>query len=81
MKAILNNLVKAVYILVILIMTSITVKAQFNIGGPGTDGSGINGNGTPNNSPAVPFDGGLSLVLLVSGVGYAAKKQKPINNR
>ncbi len=76
MKAILNNLVKAVCIIVILTMTTITTKGQFSIGGPGTNGSGINGNGTTLGapSPTVPFDGGMSLLLLASGIGYGAKK-------
>ena len=56
-------------------MTSITVKAQFNIGGPGTNGSGINGNGTNDApSPTVPLDGGMSILLLASGISYGAKK-------
>ncbi len=76
MKAILNKLIKSVFIIVIVLLTSTTVKAQFNIGGPGTNGSGINGNGTTlgTPTPAVPFDGGLSLLLLASGIGYGAKK-------
>ena len=75
MKTILNAIIKAVCIIVIVIMTSITVKAQFNIGGPGTNGSGINGNGTNDApSPTVPFDGGMSILLLASGISYGAKK-------
>jgi hypothetical protein len=73
---------KTMRTILIVLVTIINAKAQSSINGPGTDGSGINANGTPNNSPAVPFDGGMSIVLLVSGVVYATKKQKwkPINN-
>jgi len=75
MKTIFNAIIKAVCIIVIVIMTSITVKAQFNIGGPGTNGSGINGNGTNDApSPTVPLDGGMSILLLASGISYGAKK-------
>ncbi len=42
---------------------------------PETNDSDINGNGTNGTtSPVVPFDGGMSLVLLVSGIGYGAKR-------
>ena len=43
-------------------------------GGPGSSsgGGGLGGDG----SPIVPFDGGMSLILLASGVGYGYKKLK-----
>ena len=76
MKVVLNTVLKTMFTIVIISVTTITVNAQFNIGGPGTSGSGINGNGTTNGSPSpeVPFDGVMSLMLLASGVGYCAKK-------
>ena len=57
-----------------------TIKAQSpaddpGIGGPGSPGSGPSGDG----APVVPIDGGMSLLLLASGVGYAAKKFKVFN--
>jgi len=56
----------------------ITANAQFSIGGPGTNGSPTNANGTKangaNNSPAVPFDGGMSILLIASGIGLGTKK-------
>ena len=43
------------------------------IGGVGSPtGGGLTGDG----GPTVPFDGGMSLMLLASGIGYAAKKIK-----
>ena len=42
------------------------------IGGPGTSDSPPTGDG----SPIVPFDGGMSLILAASGIGYATKKIK-----
>lgn len=42
------------------------------IGGPGSPGNGPSGDG----SPVVPFDGGMSLMLVASGISYAAKKIK-----
>lgn len=58
-----------------------TVNAQSpaddpGIGGPGSPGNGPSGDG----SPVVPFDGGMSLMLAASGIGYAAKKLKGIKD-
>jgi hypothetical protein len=52
-----------------------TVNAQSpaddpGIGGPGSPGNGPSGDG----APVVPFDGGMSLMLAASGIGYAAKR-------
>jgi len=49
------------------------VKGQ-SPGGPGTPtGSAIPADGgSP--STSVPFDGGLSIILLASGIGYGARK-------
>ncbi|MFP5042854.1 hypothetical protein [Parasediminibacterium sp. JCM 36343] len=71
-------------LLAIAITATITVDAQFGSGGsaPGTGGTGggIPGAGGAGSSgPTVPFDGGMSLVLLASGVGYAAKRIKKVN--
>jgi hypothetical protein len=75
MKAIFNTGTKVMATIVTLLIT-MTATAQFSVNGPGTNGSGINANGTPNNSPTVPLDGGMSLMLLISGIGYGAKKLK-----
>jgi len=40
------------------------------IGGPGSIGSAPAGDG----APIVPFDGGMSLILIASGIGYGVKK-------
>jgi len=52
---------------------------------PGGGGPGVNGGGgftPPSNGGggdgAVPFDGGLSLILLAAGAGVGAKKRKSI---
>ena len=54
---------------------------------PGGGGPGVNGSGgftPPGNSGggdgAVPFDGGLSLILLAAGAGVGARKRQLINN-
>ena len=56
------------------IMSLTATKGQPNPGGPGSNGSGTYGNGNPVGGPIVPFDGGMSLILLASGVGYGVKK-------
>jgi len=79
MKKILDINLRVFVVLVILFFTSLKVSAQVPPDGPGTSGSGIQANG---NAPAaqVPFDGGLSLILLASGIGYASKRIKGIKD-
>jgi hypothetical protein len=45
---------------------------------PGIGGQGSSSVGAPSSDgvPIVPLDGGMSLMLLASGVGYASKKLK-----
>ena len=78
MRNIINNIIRVSLITVLAVIVAVTANAQGNPGGPGSNGSGIFGNGDPvgGGSPAVPFDGGMSLMLAASGIGYAAKKLK-----
>ena len=48
---------------------------------PGIGGQGSSSVGAPSSDgvPIVPFDGGMSLVLLASGIGYASDKIKRKN--
>ncbi len=79
MKNILDKSLRAIVILIVVVFTSVKVSAQVPPDGPGTSGSGIQANG---NAPAaqVPFDGGMSLILLASGIGYASKRIKGIKD-
>jgi len=45
---------------------------------PGIGGPGSSSVGGPSSDgvPVVPFDGGMSLMLAASGIGYASKKLK-----
>jgi hypothetical protein len=54
-----------------------TVNAQTPDDDPGIGGPG-SGSNTPGDDggPIVPFDGGMSLMLLASGITYAVKKIK-----
>ena len=77
MKNRFKSLLKATLIIAIAVFTTIKANAQGNPGGPGSAGSGISGDGSPvGGTPSVPFDGGMSLMLAASGIGYAAKKLK-----
>ena len=62
----------------IITTTTLSVRAQFG-GTGGTPGGGGTGGGFPTTGggPVVPFDGGMSLMLAASGVGYVLKKMKP----
>ena len=78
MKNSIKYSIKALLIIVITIFTTINSNAQPGPGGPGSVGSGIQASGASDSggSPTVPFDGGMSLMLAASGIGYAAKKLK-----
>jgi len=78
MKNIINNTIRVSLITVLAVIVAVTANAQGNPGGPGTNGSNNYGNGAPagGGSPAVPFDGGMSLMLAASGISYATKKLK-----
>ena len=79
MRKIFNQ--KVIAIITIASIMTLTVNAQFNIGGPGTSGSGTFGNGTGSGSPVVPFDGGMSLLLAASGITFASKKLKVLTRK
>ncbi len=48
--------------------------AQTPADDPGIGGPGIGSAPAGDGSPIVPFDGGMSLVLLASGISYGSKK-------
>ena len=59
--------------------TATSVSAQSPADDPGINGPGSPNNGpTGDGSPVVPFDGGMSLMLAASGIGYASKKLKAL---
>ena len=67
-------------VMVVSLCLNSDIKAQSpaddpGIGGPGSPGNGPSGDG----SPIVPFDGGMSLMLLAFGIGYVVKKGKQNN--
>ena len=56
-----------------------TVNAQSPADDPGIGGPGAPSNGpTGDGAPVVPFDGGMSLMLAASGIGYVAKRMKKV---
>ena len=75
MKKILNTGLLTAVLIVVATMVTVHANAQGNPGGPGTNGSGVLADGG-SGGPGVPFDGGMSLMLVASGIGYAAKKLK-----
>ena len=70
-----NKSLKTLVFSAFMLITINKTKAQFNIGGPGTSGSGVYANGAAD-APVVPFDGGMSLMLAAAGIGYTSKKVK-----
>jgi hypothetical protein len=63
---------KVVTILILTVFISGRLQAQPNPG-PGNLGSTIT---VTTDGPTVPFDGGMSLMLAASGIGYVSKKLK-----
>ena len=76
MKNIYSFGLRALSIAFLVILATTNLNAQPGPGGPGSSGSGIYYNGSSGSTPIVPFDGGISLLLAASGIGYAAKKLK-----
>lgn len=77
MKKIFIKSKKAISVAIIGVVTTmavLTATAQPNPGGPGTLGSGVKADGQPIDGASVPFDGGMSMMLLASGIGYGAKR-------
>jgi len=78
-----NKINKVLFILMLVIAVSVIgnqAYAQPTIsGGSGGSQPGFSGGplgGPLTDTPDVPFDGGLSLVLLAAGAGYGSKKVK-----
>jgi len=80
MTTIKNTIIKSSVILTLVIGLSISAKAQYGPGGPGSGAPGATGvpqdYGGANNQPGVPFDGGLSLILIAAGAGVSAKRKR-----
>ena len=77
-----NFIVKASIVFLVVLFATVTVDAQIGPGGGIGGGPGGPGSGAPGAPPvpqdAVPFDGGLSLILLAAGAGIGAKNKKSI---
>ena len=67
-----KKIIKVIALLMLVVFVGNKLHAQPNPG-PGNPGSTIT---TTSDGPTVPFDGGMSLMLAATGIGYAAKKMK-----
>ncbi len=83
MKVKMNKILKLALVLVFVIGFTTISHAQFGAGGSVGGGSGPGGLGGPGSGSGqpgvpgeVPFDGGLSLILLAAGAGVSAKRKK-----
>ena len=77
MQTVVKRMSAVMVALIICLCVNTSINAQSpaddpGIGGPGSPSQGVGGDG----GPVVPFDGGMSLMLLASGVGYSVKKMK-----
>jgi len=71
-----NRVSKAVFVFVLSVFVSTVVIAQTPADDPGIGGPGIGAAPAGDGSPIVPFDGGMSLLLAASGMGYVVKRMK-----
>jgi len=78
MKEVTKRIGVAILILIFSFSINVTSNAQTPADDPGIGGPGVGAAPAGDGSPIVPFDGGMSLVLLASGIGYASKKIKKI---
>ncbi len=76
MKLVTNRVIRLAFILLLSVFVSTTVMAQTPADDPGIGGPGVGAAPAGDGSPIVPFDGGMSLMLLASGIGYSMKKIK-----
>ena len=73
---------KLMFILMLLLAMTVSKTYAQGTAGPGgmgvdpTQGGGGYGGTNDNPTGSVPFDGGLSLILLAAGAGVGAKKAK-----
>jgi len=70
MEKIKKSVIRTSIIILVNLWIVGSLKAQPNPG-PGNQGSNIS---VTNDGPTVPFDGGMSIILLASGIWYGARK-------
>jgi len=76
MKFFKNRFAHTVLVILFSLFSSVIVKAQTPADDPGIGGPGIGAAPAGDGSPIVPFDGGMSLILAASSIGYMAKNLK-----
>ena len=65
-------------VILLCVCMNIRVNAQTPADDPGIGGPGVGAAPAGDGSPIVPFDGGMCLILIASGVGYIIKTKKNI---
>ena len=78
MKLVTNKVIRLAFIILMSVFVSTIVMAQTPADDPGIGGPGVGAAPSGDGSPIVPFDGGMSLMLLASGIGYSMKKIKAL---
>ena len=68
--------VKSALVILLTFFVGTMVIAQTPADDPGIGGPGVGAAPAGDGSPIVPFDGGMSLLLAASGIGYMTKKLK-----
>lgn len=74
--------IKVITIIAVMFFISSIANAQFGgPGGGGAPGGGGGGGGVPGSGGGVPFDGGLSIILIAAGAGLSAKKKRVLADK
>ncbi len=76
MKLFKNRLAYTVLVILFTLFSNMIVNAQTPADDPGIGGPGVGAAPAGDGSPIVPFDGGMSIMLIASGIGYGAKKMR-----
>jgi len=76
MKVVTKRLGVAILILFISFCINVSGIAQTPADDPGIGGPGVGAAPAGDGSSIVPFDGGMSLMLAASGIGYVIKNHR-----
>ena len=72
-----NKITKSCFFIIVVLLISLVSHAQYGGSTPAGPGSGPSAPVLPD--AGVPFDGGLSIILLAAGAGLGAKRKRQAN--
>ena len=73
-----SNKLRLFGLIILIVFFVNNLNAQTPADDPGIGGPSVGAAPAGDGSPIVPFDGGMSLVLVASGIAFASKKAKKL---